>query len=248
MFWDFTYHCLYDYFDFLKTKGTVISFSNMKNVRNPIVLRHDVDLDIEAASILATIEFGRAMESTFFFRVTASEYNIFSRQAKTILKDLCEMGFEIGLHFDQTLYAGLNLEKSLKVEAKMLESVLPKGNKVKSVSLHNPSINGKLPLPVEFIDAYDSEVWSDKNYISDSCMYFRYKDPVALVNKAAFPIQILLHPFHYTGGHCFYAGKMRRYFYHQMRSIHDDYQDNPTYVRDLGGKELEKVLLKEDVC
>lgn len=236
MSWQFTYDGLRKYFAFLGEQGTVTSFENMDKVNNPIVLRHDVDLDPTAAFYLAGVESKFSIKSTFFFRVASPTYNIFA--LKFLLHWFCEKGFEIGLHFDPAIYSS-EIQHMCELEIKILESMLPKKSCVKSISLHNPSIY-KNKFSVEgFIDAYDKKVWGDSNYISDSCKNFRAKEPYEFVRAAKKPMQILLHPLYYAETDFPYSEIIKRYISNQIRIIHRDYGDNPAYVKDMKGKKLE---------
>jgi hypothetical protein len=244
MTWQFTYDNLRNYFRFLKEIGRVTSFSNMN--LGSIVLRHDVDLDLQPAYQLALLEEEEEIKSTFFVRVTSQTYNIFSQKSRVILHKMYSLGFEIGLHFDPSIYPPSDWAIKVDFEKKILGSAMYGDYQVKSISLHNPSLCLSRPITGKLIDAYDSAVWSDTNYISDSCMQFRGKDPYAFVKNASMPIQILLHPFHYAERRETYLEKMGRYFYNQVKYIGEKYQDNPTFVKDMENKELVSLLLKGD--
>ncbi len=109
-------------------------------------------------------------------------------------------GFEIGLHFDPTLYPKESVEglkEKAIFEASIVEFVT--GKKVKSISLHNPSIHGQYPMFGGFRNAYAPEYFQPENYMSDSRMSFRDKNPYEFIKKAATnKLQILLHPIHYS--------------------------------------------------
>jgi hypothetical protein len=111
-----------------------------------------------------------------------------------------DSGFDIGLHFDPTVYGDadeIKLRKSVDLEAGMLSSIT--GGPIKSISLHNPSYHGLYPLFEGYRNAYSPAIFSDDRYLSDSRMDFRNKDPYLFAEKVKeFPIQILLHPFHYS--------------------------------------------------
>jgi len=248
MKWEFTHKQLREYFDFLKTQGTTTSFADMENmesIENPIVVRHDVDLDLFSAYVVANIEWHMGINSTFFIRVASETYNIFSLQSRTILEAMCRQGFEIGLHFDPVIHP-YDAQRMLYIEAQMLECVLPERYHVKSVSYHNPSTNpDKFPLE-GYIDAYNERIWSDANYISDSCMNFRDKDPYEFVKNAARPVQILLHPIHYCHHDKGYLNIMRQHFRNKMDNLHADYRDNFTFVKEIGDADLADLLMKKE--
>lgn len=108
---------------------------------------------------------------------------------------MIEMGHEIGLHFDPTLYTD-NLESAVKKEADILSFAIQA--KVRSISLHNKSVHGQYPMFKDFVNAYDPKLFSDKTYISDSRFDFRGKDPFEFINNIdSGTVQVLLHPLHY---------------------------------------------------
>jgi hypothetical protein len=69
-----------------------------------IIMRHDVDLDIVPAYRLAQIEKDAGIRASFFFLMSSDTYNPASGTNRALLRDMAEEGFEIGLHFDPTIY------------------------------------------------------------------------------------------------------------------------------------------------
>ena len=113
---------------------------------------------------------------------------------------MADMGFEIGLHFDPTVYGDADderLQHYADREAEMLADVV--GRRVESISLHFPSVHGRFPILAGYRNAYDPRIFSDDCYLSDSLMAFRGKDPFEFVARAKDrTIQILLHPMHFS--------------------------------------------------
>lgn len=182
-----------------KSVGKVVPLKDW-DYSNAIILRHDVDLDIMAAHRLALIEKENGVRSTFFILTTCMTYNPLSAENRGMLSEMSEWGFEIGLHFDPMLYAGCGreqLKEKVDMEAQILTSVTDKS--VYSISLHNPSVHGQYPIFEKYRNAYDKRIFSDRCYLSDSCMDFRGKDPYEFAEQVKdFPLQILLHPLHYS--------------------------------------------------
>jgi hypothetical protein len=107
---------------------------------------------------------------------------------------MIDSGFEIGLHFDPTIYN--NIELGFKKEVEIFEKVFD--TEIKSVSLHNPSIHGSYPLFDGYINAYSPELFEESRYLSDSLRNFRGKDPFEFIkNIKDKPMQIVLHPIYY---------------------------------------------------
>lgn len=195
----FTYKKYAEYLNFLKENGNVTSFNKIDRSRKTIILRHDIDLSVEDAYELAQIEKREQVSSTFFFLTNSHFYNLFSEINQSKLKWLVDNGFEIGLHFDPMFYGNVSmsqLEKYVTMECDLIYHIT--GKPVESISLHNPSIHNTFPLFKNYINAYDSEYFSEETYLSDSCMDFRNNNPYTFVEQNSSDlIQILLHPCHY---------------------------------------------------
>ena len=65
-----------------------------------IIVRHDLDFNLESAIRMASVDFELGVKSTFFLRVCARGYNIISYEGLNFINQLKEMDMEIGLHAD----------------------------------------------------------------------------------------------------------------------------------------------------
>ena len=84
----------YNFISFLK-------FEKKKNRKNKsIILRHDVDIDLNLAEKFAQIENKLNIKSTFFVMTNNNLYNLFSKNSKKIIKKILSYGHHIGLHHD----------------------------------------------------------------------------------------------------------------------------------------------------
>lgn len=195
----FRYSEYVKFLNHMKIFGDVTSVGRWAGEK-AIILRHDVDLDIKAAFELAMIEHHCGISSSFFILLTSDFYNPATIHNRSLIREMGNLGCEIGLHFDPQVYVGIsskNLQQKALSEAKVLEEITK--TRVRSISLHNPSIKGGYPLFDGFVNAYGSDIFSDEHYLSDSCMDFHGKDPYKFVEQAkVHHIQILLHPFHFS--------------------------------------------------
>ena len=64
-----------------------------------ILMRHDEDLSIPAMCSLAQIEGELGIQSTYFIRLHANNYNVLAYDSYTSLTEILEMGHEIGFHY-----------------------------------------------------------------------------------------------------------------------------------------------------
>jgi hypothetical protein len=219
------------YFRHLRSLGATRRFRDWSNEK-VFLVRHDIDFDLDLAAELANIEHEEGVVSTFFILMTSDCYNPASGKNRAVLKRLINLGHEVGLHFDPTLYRG-NLDAHVKKEAAWLEELC--GEKVTSISLHNPSIHGQYPLFADYVNAYDPAFFSDSNYISDSTMNFRGKDPLAFAENIQHSmVQILLHPMHYSAQGEKYDLIVCKSFLKKITEIHTEFLANKTYKSDVG--------------
>ncbi len=228
----FSYNGYRNFLNKLKNIGKVSSFNNYDQTTS-FILRHDVDLDLKFALKLAEIEFDENLKSTFFILTTAETYNILSRCNKTIIKTISDMGFEIGLHFDPTVYPDLKDEQLMNkmvFEATILENISLE--KVNSVSLHNPSIHGLYLSFPGYFNAYEPPFYFNDNYISDSRMEFRNKNINTFIKEGVTRmIQINLHPAHFQENKLEYMDIFCKHIISYIDYINDYYKLNDaTYL------------------
>ena len=229
----FKYNELGSFFDKLKEKGKTSTFKEW-NGDNVFIIRHDVDLDVKLAHNLAQIEAKKDIRSTFFFLVTSDFYNILSAENTRLVREIAQMGHEIGLHFDPTLYSDEALNDAVIFETKILSTITRQ--EIKSISLHNPSLHGKFPLFEGFINAYDPKLFSNENYISDSSKNFRGKNPFDFLERIEKSmVQVLLHPMHYSQDGDNYEGVVCKSILSHANRIHNVFLENKTYIQDVKG-------------
>lgn len=211
-----------------------------------IVLRHDVDLDVEPAFRLARRQLEAGIRGSYFFLVTASTYNCQSRANRAMLREMAQGGMEIGLHFDPSIYpesAEADLDRRARSEAGVLEDIV--GQRVASVSLHNPSVDNRYPMLPGWNNAYDPAIFNSALYLSDSRMQFR-EDPLAFFAQASERThQLLLHPMHYGQTEPRYPAAKLAYVRRLVDTLHETFRVNTTYQREVGDRLVQ--MLEEDI-
>ena len=189
-----------------------------------VILRHDVDLSPLKALIMAEIERGARVKSTYFFLLSTGFYNLASSDSLDIVRKIHEMGHDIGLHFDEKKYAeedsaNLNdelINERISDEAEIMEMIT--GVKIKAVSMHRPSKlllsalalcqRNVAPAAGGFgiergannilINAYSAKFFSEFKYLSDSRRFWR-EDVIGIAESGDFDrLHILTHPFWYN--------------------------------------------------
>ena len=122
--------------------------------------------------------------STFFVLLTSDFYNPASQKSLALLRQLQEMGHEIGLHFDEVAYADTEIpvETLIRREADILSDIL--GTPVTSVSMHRPSkktLESDMKIP-GLVNSYGKTFFRDFKYLSDSRC--RWREPVMDIIKS----------------------------------------------------------------
>ncbi len=236
----FTYEELKRFYREINKRGKTELFREWKGAK-VFLVRHDIDFDLKLAHDVAVIEHELGVRATYFILTTCHSYNVLSEQNRTFLKRIIDLGHEIALHFDLTLYPE-NLQEKAEKEAEILSFAC--GEEVKSVSLHNPSLHGQYPLFDNFINAYGPAMFSDANYMSDSCFSFRGKKPFEFIDGIENSmIQILLHPLHFSEQGWGYDEIFPDTYKLYMNEIHAAFSLNPTYKEQVGDDFIE--LLKK---
>ena len=164
--------------------------------KGSILLRHDVDYDLDPAIALSRIEEEEGVRSTFLVLVSTAFYNVASSAGREALRDLIARGFEVGLHFDPEVHAGEPMETAFSAERAFLESITHRP--LRSVSLHNPTSHGQYPLFESVVNAYDPRWFGGERYLSDSSRRWR-RDPLTALGAGDFHVlQVLSHPIHFS--------------------------------------------------
>lgn len=212
-----------------------------------IILRHDVDLDVYPAFELSRREADRGIRGSFFFLTTASTYNCQSRANRSMIRQMADDGFEIGLHFDPSMYQAVAVEElghHARAETAQLEDIC--GCRVNSVSLHNPSVANEYPMLPGWLNAYDDAIFDPSVYLSDSRMTFR-ADPKEFFAKARERThQLLLHPMHYSETEPVYPRAKLDLLRRMADELDAIFRPNSTYQERVGNRLIE--MIREDVA
>src|SRR5437016_12998096 len=89
---------------FLDAGYTPATFDTVRPAGRDLIVRHDVDVCLEAAVSIAELEYEIGIRATYFVMVSNSYYNIYSFEARRLIARLKELQHHIGLHFDPAVY------------------------------------------------------------------------------------------------------------------------------------------------
>jgi hypothetical protein len=90
-----------------KTGGYQFAFFDREPAPGDLLLRHDVDLSLDAALTLAGLEAEAGAQATYFLMTQSVFYNLASPEGEHALRRLRELGHRVGLH---AVYPRLELD------------------------------------------------------------------------------------------------------------------------------------------
>jgi hypothetical protein len=206
---DFTYSHYEKILDRIKKSDYRVTFFNEAYLHDKeLILRHDIDLDLEKAYRMALMESKYMIRTTYFILIRSPFYNIFDKSNSDFIRAILDLGHQIGLHFDEAYYSSKDTEnviKNVDSEVQILKDHFDTG--IFAVSFHRPSqflLQSDIKLNSNLINTYDRNFFKEFKYISDSrrmwkdgclCSYFEntgsdYSSPDR--------IQALVHPIWWT--------------------------------------------------
>jgi hypothetical protein len=162
--------------DAARAGGYRFAFFQGQPREGDLILRHDVDLSLDAAVRMAELEADAGAAATYFLMTESVFYNLASEDGERALARLRELGHRIGLH---AVYPRARLDERF-------EPV---------VAWHNPDPD-YMSSPVEGAINVMEEPWfSPATYRSDSNQHWRSGCPHDELRTGAFPwLQLLTHP------------------------------------------------------
>jgi len=141
-----------------------------------LLLRHDVDLSLDAALRMAELEAEAGAIATYFLMTESVFYNLASPEGTEALARLWELGHRVGLH---AVYPNAVLDERFDPV----------------VAWHNPD-PGYMTAPIDDAVNVMQRGWFDPaTYRSDSNQHWRSGCPHEELRAGAFPLlQLLTHP------------------------------------------------------
>lgn len=174
--------------------------------KKPHVLwRHDVDMSMHRARWMANVEAQRGIRSTYFLLPHSRFYNLAEKQICELALDICNLGHEIGLHYEFDFFPDAQadeagIERRLKDEKAWLSALL--GVQIRVFSFHNPSQDClqrfAQPSVGGMINAYGKELRAAYRYCSDSNGYWRHQRAFEVIAEKPERLHLLTHPEWWT--------------------------------------------------
>jgi hypothetical protein len=156
--------------------GYRFSFFDAEPRTGDLLLRHDVDLSLDAALQLAELEAKAGVAATYFLMTQSVFYNLASPQGLRAINRLRELGHRVGLH---AVWPGAELDERFDPV----------------VAWHNPNPD-YMSEPLDgLVNAMQPPFFDPDHYRSDSNQRWRFGCPHEQLARAEFAwLQLLTHP------------------------------------------------------
>jgi len=159
-----------------KSGGYRFAFFDRKPAPGDLLLRHDVDLSLDAALTLAGLEAAAGAQATYFLMTQSIFYNLGSPEGEHALERLRELGHRVGLH---AVYPRLELDDRFDPV----------------VAWHNPDPEFMREPLDGAVNVMQPDYFDPDHYRSDSNQHWRSGCPHEELAAGSFEwLQLLTHP------------------------------------------------------
>lgn len=192
---EFTYGWYGEFLDRLRAAGYGFRGFGTDPGDADVLLRHDVDLSLDAAARMARLEADRGVRATYFVLLTSNLYNPLDGDHRDRLREIESLGHDVGLHFSTHEYWSADdrppaegLRARVLDEVSVLRTV---ASDPAAVSFHIPPTWVQGRTFEGFRSAYEPAVFEEVEYLADSTQRWRSEPPEV---EAGGPLQVLAHP------------------------------------------------------
>jgi hypothetical protein len=156
--------------------GYRFAFFDQTPEQGDVLLRHDVDLSLDAALRMAELEAGVGVPSTYFLMTQSVFYNLASPEGLRALNRLRELGHGVGLH---AVWPGAELDERFDP----------------IVAWHNPDPNYMSEPLNGALNVMQAPYFDPDHYRSDSNHSWRHGCPHEALARGEFEwLHLLVHP------------------------------------------------------
>jgi len=223
---------------FIKESYECVTFGTKRVMgRRHLFLRHDIDYSLEVAVRFAEVNSSLGIRGHFFINLRSPLYNALARRNVSCLRQIADLGQDIGLHYYFAPQAGPDsLERvieEVRNECDLLRGILGKASK-RAVSWHNPSVLGE-----GYRDLVASKIPGILNvnslgnegvvYVSDSNHRYTVDQWLKMPMKGHERIQALFHPFQWVLGAPKMEGVLAGVWKQVIREHESEYLTNHVY-------------------
>jgi hypothetical protein len=165
-----------DLLEAAKAGGYRFAFFDREPAAGDVLIRHDVDLSLDAALTLAELEAEAGAAATYFLMTRSVFYNLASAEGERALARLRELGHRVGLH---AVYPQLDLD----------------GRFDPVVAWHNPDPEFMREPLDGAVNVMQAHYFDPEHYRSDSNRHWRSGCPHEELADGRFEwLQLLTHP------------------------------------------------------
>lgn len=235
----FTYDGYLGLLNLLTENGyRTVNYHNWEKYDRCVILRHDVDNDLQNALEMAKLEHEYGIQSTYFVLLASNFYNLFSCKSREIINEIKGLGHAIGLHFDETVYQkGMGNVESvthcIRMELDILSEILE--DRATIFSFHRPTktiLDANISIKGA-INAYGHIFFRDFKYMSDSRRHWREPVEEVIQSGEFLQLHILIHPFWYYGTEKGMKEILRSFIDRACMERYDDLSANFTNLGDV---------------
>lgn len=168
-----------------------------------VVLRHDCDNSVEQALRIARLDAQENCTSSFFVRVHAIGYNLMSLPTLRALREIEDLGHDIGLHLEGGLNEVLGGDKFAWADRQRAVFEAAVDRRLTGFSLHEPARMGGIEFANELLERWSETVthhaYEERfttptmKYLSDSSGTWREGHFGLWIGREA-RFQVLTHP------------------------------------------------------
>lgn len=180
---------------FIYRKYKFVSYKSFKSKLN-ILLRHDIDFDVNKALSMARIDYCLKIKSHFFFLVDSPFYNLLEKKNIDALRKISKMNHFIGLHLDMRNKIKTSSVDDLIFKFEYLRKLIG-ASKIYSIHQYG-SVKKNIYLNT-FLNFYRKNI--TEIYYSDSGGKFRFGIPTEdfRIIKQKKSFQLNIHPIWWIG-------------------------------------------------
>jgi hypothetical protein len=197
---DFTEAAYADLVDAARERFAFEPFGTARETPH-VLWRHDVDVSVHRALALARIETRAGVRSTYLLSLHSAFYSLLEPEVAARAREIFALGHWPGLHFDLSVYAGVDdeaeLARRIDQERALLEDWI--GHPVVALSFHNPDVVEVPAMRAERLaglpNAFGAALATRYEYVSDSNGYWRFRRlEDVLADPDAEWLHVLTHP------------------------------------------------------
>ena len=174
--------------------------------REFIVIRHDIEFDIEKALKMAEVEKEIGVRSTYLVQIGSEAYNAFSDDNRYRLRRIAELGHDVGLHYRQIGQCKRREETEIEIQLRALQAMVPEAVRVfgchrprNGTAYHEYEVDGAINTYGQpFFYRTDNPILAKTRYISDSKWRWNYGEPIYQFFRDVPRVQFLTHPFQWS--------------------------------------------------